>query len=265
MNICFGSTVQLIVTLSIVTLFITFSNASIDLEVPSSTLQQRDIPISHEDIVHLRGFASSPRGGRLIEAAAVVGEEAPAHHRFPLDVQENWYHHRPSPSPHYHHRPSPSPCPDKTSVPKRHPPPPTTTPCPEKTGVIKKPHPSPSPTPHRVWPVEMDKREVEQPVIVFAPSGENTNTSGDLDAITEEDRAQCPDSRRSCRAAFGGFECIDMDELTSCGGCVSEGTGQDCTAIEGARIFSCISGRCAVDACNEGYRYTFFGTCVKST
>lgn len=42
------------------------------------------------------------------------------------------------------------------------------------------------------------------------------------------------------------FECLDtVNELESCGGCLSVGKGQDCTAIEGSWNVGCVQGTCA--------------------
>lgn len=50
------------------------------------------------------------------------------------------------------------------------------------------------------------------------------------------------------------FECIDTTStLDSCGGCSSEGTGVDCSQIEGAEDVSCEVGRCVVRQCAKGW------------
>jgi hypothetical protein len=47
-------------------------------------------------------------------------------------------------------------------------------------------------------------------------------------------------------AQDGDYECLDTaTELESCGGCVSLGSGQDCTAILGAWNVGCEQGHCA--------------------
>ncbi|CDZ97270.1 hypothetical protein [Phaffia rhodozyma] len=51
-----------------------------------------------------------------------------------------------------------------------------------------------------------------------------------------------------------GFECIEpKTELKSCGGCVTMGTGQDCSAISHVDQVGCEEGRCVVASCVEGY------------
>ncbi|KAI5478651.1 VHS domain containing protein [Pseudohyphozyma bogoriensis] len=50
------------------------------------------------------------------------------------------------------------------------------------------------------------------------------------------------------------LECIDFDELSSCGGCVSEGTGVDCLALPGYAGVSCIDDKCLGTSCLPGYQ-----------
>jgi len=80
----------------------------------------------------------------------------------------------------------------------------------------------------------------------------------------------CPDAMQACPISgltgpTGDFECIDAKaELESCGGCVSTGEGQDCTAIEGVWNVGCEQGRCAVYTCAQGYKQSADGTsCIK--
>ncbi len=43
----------------------------------------------------------------------------------------------------------------------------------------------------------------------------------------------------------GAFECLDIaTELTSCGGCWSDGTGVDCTTFDDRATASCVKGKC---------------------
>lgn len=74
----------------------------------------------------------------------------------------------------------------------------------------------------------------------------------------------CPPDMRACpsrKAASAGYlqnvfhtvlagqenwECMDMNELLSCGGCTSDGTGQDCTQISGVDGVGCESDRCTI-------------------
>ena len=63
--------------------------------------------------------------------------------------------------------------------------------------------------------------------------------------------AACPISGRG----EGEYECLDsLNDLQSCGGCASLGTGQDCTAIKGARWMGCNMGKCEVYSCRNGFR-----------
>lgn len=51
-----------------------------------------------------------------------------------------------------------------------------------------------------------------------------------------------------------GYECLDLtSNIDSCGGCVSEGRGQDCTAIEGADDVACVNSHCIVTTCSPSY------------
>ncbi|KAI5481430.1 hemolysin-III channel protein Izh2 [Pseudohyphozyma bogoriensis] len=73
----------------------------------------------------------------------------------------------------------------------------------------------------------------------------------------------CPHTQRACPLPSGNFECIDFDELTSCGGCVSTGTGVDCLALEGNGGVGCISGECR--ACCLEERKAMKSTMRRST
>ncbi|KAG8936454.1 Dihydroxyacetone synthase [Tulasnella sp. 418] len=64
----------------------------------------------------------------------------------------------------------------------------------------------------------------------------------------------------------GGFDCVDIaNDVESCGGCIdftnSEGSGKDCTAIEGANDVQCVKGQCAVRSCKRGYVLNASGGC----
>ncbi|TFK77087.1 hypothetical protein BDN72DRAFT_884676 [Pluteus cervinus] len=76
----------------------------------------------------------------------------------------------------------------------------------------------------------------------------------------------CPSGLDACPIAgsLGGYECIDtVNDLESCGGCVTTGQGQDCTAIPGAWNVGCEQGVCAVYSCAFGYKHTRDGkSCV---
>lgn len=83
------------------------------------------------------------------------------------------------------------------------------------------PAPTPSAVPghnHRYHKRQLKKRQV-----AFCPVG--------LDA--------CPLNGQT------DFECVDTSaDIQSCGGCVSTGQGQDCTAISGAFVVGCERGSC---------------------
>ncbi|KAF9270231.1 hypothetical protein L218DRAFT_22262 [Marasmius fiardii PR-910] len=74
----------------------------------------------------------------------------------------------------------------------------------------------------------------------------------------------CPKGLDACPipgAIGGGYECLDvLEELESCGGCVSLGQGQDCTAIKGSWNTGCEQGSCVVYSCNAGYLRSSDGT-----
>lgn len=63
----------------------------------------------------------------------------------------------------------------------------------------------------------------------------------------------------------GQFECLDVTtQLESCGGCVGEGHGQDCSAIDGVADVACIASRCVVSACQTGWTLVNGTTCEPS-
>jgi len=50
------------------------------------------------------------------------------------------------------------------------------------------------------------------------------------------------------------FECVDVhSNLEKCGGCVTDGVGQDCTLIAGALDVECMVGACVVSSCAPGF------------
>jgi len=66
----------------------------------------------------------------------------------------------------------------------------------------------------------------------------------------------CPNGFQACPVSglTGDYECIDpTTELESCGGCVVNGKGQDCTKIEGGWNVACEKGACKVYTCEGGY------------
>lgn len=59
------------------------------------------------------------------------------------------------------------------------------------------------------------------------------------------------------------YECLDtQSHLESCGGCASEGTGRDCTAIAGAADVACVSGQCVVSKCLPGFEANSTSSCI---
>jgi len=66
----------------------------------------------------------------------------------------------------------------------------------------------------------------------------------------------CPSEETACPIsdAMSGIECLDtQSELTSCGGCVSKGEGQNCLLIPGAEGVGCQEGSCIVFSTKSGY------------
>jgi len=67
----------------------------------------------------------------------------------------------------------------------------------------------------------------------------------------------CPAPYDSCSlpGSKRGFECIDTtSNLEQCGACALDG-GVDCTAIAGVDAVGCVSGKCEIWACAEGYAF----------
>ncbi|GAA5912017.1 hypothetical protein JCM6882_002008 [Rhodosporidiobolus microsporus] len=74
---------------------------------------------------------------------------------------------------------------------------------------------------------------------------------------TLDSRLLCPIGETACPIfpRMGTYECLDTNtELESCGGCLSKGLGEDCTAIRGAQGVTCSSGACFVFTCQPGWR-----------
>jgi len=80
----------------------------------------------------------------------------------------------------------------------------------------------------------------------------------------------CPKGQSACRIESaaagwdGAFECVDTSRnIESCGGCVAEGKGVDCTAIEGVSDVACIAAKCVVSTCRKGWKVDAeHATCV---
>ena len=72
------------------------------------------------------------------------------------------------------------------------------------------------------------------------------------------ENALCPVGLAACPIEGrlnGEYECLDStNDIQSCGGCASLGTGQDCTAIRGARWMGCNEGKCEVYSCRAGFK-----------
>ncbi|KAL1409980.1 hypothetical protein Q8F55_003980 [Vanrija albida] len=79
----------------------------------------------------------------------------------------------------------------------------------------------------------------------------------------------CPAGKKACRIDGDGFdgqfECVDTSsDIESCGGCVAEGKGQDCSAIEGAGSVACVNAKCVVSSCAPGFALSGNATCTPS-
>jgi len=77
----------------------------------------------------------------------------------------------------------------------------------------------------------------------------------------------CAAGSEACRV--GGvktatFECVDpKTDVNACGGCVSSGQGQDCTAIPNSWNVGCAVGICQVYTCEPGFKVALDGrTCI---
>ncbi|OCF54238.1 hypothetical protein L486_08151 [Kwoniella mangroviensis CBS 10435] len=90
-----------------------------------------------------------------------------------------------------------------------------------------------------------------------------------------EDLARCPSQQIACPispmslaevqtvSADTPYECITpQEDLYSCGGCATLGTGQDCTAIPGVLSVSCAVGQCNVYSCKAGFTLSSDGECL---
>ncbi|WVQ97582.1 hypothetical protein IAU59_004696 [Kwoniella sp. CBS 9459] len=93
-----------------------------------------------------------------------------------------------------------------------------------------------------------------------------------------EDLARCPATQMACpitplkdiellsATSETPFECISpQEDLYSCGGCATLGTGLDCTAIPGVLSVSCAVGTCNVHTCEEGYTISAVGHSCEPT
>jgi len=76
----------------------------------------------------------------------------------------------------------------------------------------------------------------------------------------------CPAGEDACPVSpfSENIECLDTQrELTSCGGCVMAGEGQDCSKIQGARGVGCQEGKCVVFSAAKGYELNVQGVPVR--
>lgn len=72
------------------------------------------------------------------------------------------------------------------------------------------------------------------------------------------DSAYCPDGKvctvPSPNGSAWSWECINpLTELESCGGCLADGEGVDCTSISHASSVGCVQGKCEVYTCKKGF------------
>ncbi|KAI5476811.1 hypothetical protein MNV49_007269 [Pseudohyphozyma bogoriensis] len=72
----------------------------------------------------------------------------------------------------------------------------------------------------------------------------------------------CSSSQRTCPLPSGNYECLELDELTSCGGCMSDNTGVDCLALPGVQSVQCLRNQCVAFSCGDGFTLNG-GKCVE--
>jgi hypothetical protein len=67
-------------------------------------------------------------------------------------------------------------------------------------------------------------------------------------ALMKNSVIACPNiSSRPSFKDMAGFECLDIKQDTnSCGGCVSAGSGVDCSTLEGVVSSGCSDGKCKI-------------------
>jgi hypothetical protein len=57
------------------------------------------------------------------------------------------------------------------------------------------------------------------------------------------------------------YECLDVaSTLDSCGGCSADGTGVDCSTLEGVWDVKCVTGHCHVTLCESDWVLAEDGT-----
>ncbi|WWC66386.1 uncharacterized protein I206_100287 [Kwoniella pini CBS 10737] len=118
------------------------------------------------------------------------------------------------------------------------------------------------------------QRKAKKPI----PSSKSID-SGQPQLGSAEDLTRCPAQKMACPIspmtdvelaksnADTPYECIlPQEDLYSCGGCTTLGTGLDCTAIPGVLSVSCAIGTCNVYSCKSGFTVTSDGQgCVEVT
>ncbi|ORY26669.1 hypothetical protein BCR39DRAFT_460192, partial [Naematelia encephala] len=69
----------------------------------------------------------------------------------------------------------------------------------------------------------------------------------------------CPGGLKACNLGDGAswkgaYECLNITSaVDSCGGCIAEGLGTDCTDIKGAEDVDCVQSQCVVTSCAPGF------------
>lgn len=117
--------------------------------------------------------------------------------------------------------------------------------CYPPTPTTKHNHPSSTPHPHK----PSSTPHAPQPSHHSGTKRSPQSHKGKRDMKSREP-ALCPNQLSACpirgMLLMGDYECLDVkEELQSCGGCVSIGEGQDCTAIAGSWNVGCEMGSCA--------------------
>lgn len=90
------------------------------------------------------------------------------------------------------------------------------------------------------------------PNVDSCPSGQTACSVGN--SLSDGFEVSCPDlgdregERRADPRSLS--QCIDsQNNLEQCGGCVTNGEGEDCTMIHGVEAVECQQGRCIVREC----------------
>ncbi|KAF9526450.1 hypothetical protein CPB83DRAFT_770291 [Crepidotus variabilis] len=122
------------------------------------------------------------------------------------------------------------------------------------------------------WTYDSNKHECKCPTPPSPPSNpphpsghpsNNNNNNNNHNGHSYKKRSaksrseMCPLDLYACPIAdvAGDFECLDTtQDLVSCGGCASEGKGQDCTKIDFVDNVACEAKACKVYTCESGYK-----------